>query len=91
MAAVVKRERALSAPQTANQPSRPAPLRHRPDQAPVTMTQDAYRPLKEFSEISGRTQRDLLAEAVTRLLVAHDQPVPPELRKKFRRIALGLA
>jgi hypothetical protein len=90
MAAVVKRERAVSAQQTADQPSRPAPLRHRPDQVAVTMTPDAYRPLKEFSEISGRTQRDLLAEAITRLLVAHDQPVPAELSRKFRRIALGL-
>jgi len=44
-----------------------------------------------MAEITGRTKRDLMAEAITRLAVAHDQPVEPELRKRFHRIALGLA
>lgn len=74
---------------TADQPDL-APSPRRPDQLTVHVAPEAYRQLKELAQITGRTNRDLMAEAITRLAVAHDQPVEPELRKKFRRIALGL-
>jgi hypothetical protein len=65
-------------------------LRQRTDRHGVFMAPEAYRQLKELAAITGKTQRDLMSEAITRLAVAHDQPVDPELRQKFRRIALGL-
>jgi hypothetical protein len=57
----------------------------------VFIAPESYRPLKELSQTAARTVRDLMERGDHRLLVAHDQPVPAELRKKFRRIALGLA
>ena len=74
---------------TGDEPGR-RPLRARPEQVSAKLAPETYRPLKELSEITDRTMRDLMEEAITRLLVAHDQPVPGELRRKFRRIALGL-
>jgi hypothetical protein len=75
---------------TADQPEH-SPSPRRTDQAGVFIAPEAARQLTALAETTGRTKRDLMAEAITRLAVAHDQPVEPELRKKFRRIALGLS
>jgi hypothetical protein len=48
------------------------------------MAPEAYRPLKELSQTSGISIRDLLSEAVTLLLIERSQEVPPELRLRFR-------
>jgi hypothetical protein len=54
------------------------------------MAPEAYRPLKELSQTSGISIRDLLSEAVTLLLIERSQKVPPELRAKFRGKVYGL-
>jgi len=72
----MKGGRAVSATQTANadQPDR-APSLRRPDQRGVFVAPEAARQLTALAEITGRTKRDLMSEAITRLAVAHDQPV----------------
>jgi hypothetical protein len=66
-----------------------APAR-RGDQVGAHMAPEAYRPLKELSQTSGISIRDLLSEAVTLLLIERSQKVPPELRAKFRGKVYGL-
>lgn len=74
---------------TADQPGQ-ASSPQRTDRAGVFIAPEAARQLTALAEITGRTKRDLMAEAITRLTVALEQPVEPELRRQFRRIALGL-
>jgi hypothetical protein len=66
------------------------PALRRTDQVGVFVAPEAARRLTALAEITGGTKRNLMSEAITRLAVAHDQPVEPKLRRRFRRIALGL-
>jgi hypothetical protein len=80
-----------AAPRAAFRADRPGhvPAPRRTDQVGVFVAPEASR-LTALAEITGRTKRDLMSEAITRLAVAHDQPIEPELRQRFRRIVLGL-